>query len=170
MPRGDGHNHHAPTASAHNVRTDHCIRAVVAALDDDIGLQSSHDFERRVLAEHDNSVDAFQAGENERPFRLRSHRTRRTLESAHRGIAVHANDEPVPCPPRGHQHVDMTGVQEIEDAVGEDDGARAPLAPGTRRIPIEDFAGGVERQAQNGPDACGLIRTSLTKPGSSTTW
>gem|GEM_PF-6998502 len=64
----------------------------------------------------------------------------------------------------------MPGMQEIEDAVGEDDGARAPLAPGTRRIPIEDFAGRVERQAQNGPDACGLIRTSFTTPGSSTTW
>lgn len=153
MPRGDGHDHHAPTACAHDVRADHCIRGVVATLDDDIGLQSSHDFERCVLAKHDNSVDAFQAGENKRPFRLRSHRALRTLESAHGGIAVHADDEPIPCSTRGHQHVHMTGVQEIEDAIGEDDGARAPLAPGTRRIPIEDFAGGVQREAQNGPDA-----------------
>ncbi len=169
MPWRDWHNHDPAPARTHDVSTHDAVWAVVAAFDDHIGLKRTDEFEGGVLGEHDDRVDTLERGKKKGTLGFGAHWARGPLEPADRRVAVHSNDEQVPSPSRRDEDVEMAGVQQIEYAVGENDRTRAAAAPPLRRITIKDLSGRVERQTQNGPDACGLMRTSLTMPGSSTT-
>src|SRR6185437_14648454 len=41
------------------------------------------------------------------------------LQPLHRGVTVEADDQPVAGAARGRQHLDMTGMQDVETAIGE---------------------------------------------------
>ena len=87
---------------------------------------------RRLLVEDDDGVHARERGEDLRALGFGRDRTVRPLDGPDRSIRVHADDERVAERARLLEVADVAGVQQVEDAVGEDD--RLPAArPSTRR-------------------------------------
>ena len=143
----------ASPARGHDACTDDGFGRIISTLHDDVRAEGRDQFERRVLVEDHDGVHAFERGEKHGALILVSNRTRRPLEAAHRSVTVHAYDERVTGCTRGGEHIHVTGVQEIEYAVRERDLSVTRGAPAARGRNGEDFAAGVERLAQNGPEA-----------------
>ena len=85
-----------------------------------------------VLVEHDDAVHRGEGSDQPGPVILVDDRMAVALESPSRGVAVDSHDEVISLGSRGLEQNDMTAMQEIEDAVGEDDGALQALAPPSR--------------------------------------
>jgi hypothetical protein len=167
MPGRDRDDDDAPAPGRDGIGPNDRLRRVIAALDDHVRQECGDEFTRRVLLEHDDGVHTLERGQEARALRLGAHGTRRALEAPHGSVAVDADDQGIPFRPRGGQDVDMSGVQQVEDAVREDDDSELAAAPAERAVAVEDLPGGIEASAQNGPDACGLKWISRTKPGNS---
>ena len=111
----------------------------VGALDQHVGLKRRDDVVRRVLVEDD---DARRRAASAARISARSASgvigPIRTLVRPHRSIRVDADDERVAEAARVLQVANVPGMQEVEDAVGEDD-ASCPAArepgPRSQRLP-----------------------------------
>lgn len=129
MARGEWNDNYLPSPAFHFGGADNGVLGVIAALDDDIGLEMSDEIERRVLGENYDEVDALQRGENVGALGIRAHRTRRSLETTHRLVTVDADDQSIGGISRREKHVDVTRVEQIEDAVGERNPTLLPRSP-----------------------------------------
>jgi hypothetical protein len=96
------------------------IAGPVATLDEDIGKKSGDDGARSGFVEDEDSVDAFEAGEDFGALVLRNDRAARSFEGANAAIAVDADDEVIAEGAGGFETADVSGVQKIEAAIGED--------------------------------------------------
>ncbi len=148
VPLLDRDAHHAAAVRLDDVAADDRVVRPVGALDEHVGLQCRDDLAGRVLVENDRRVDARERGEDLGAFVLGRDRPPLALVRAHRSIGVDADDERVTegaCLP---QVADVAGMEEIEDAVGEDHGtagrAHAPDQGerGRRRVQVSHAACG----------------------------
>lgn len=128
----------------HQIGSDNLFGSVVPALHDDIGLEMSDEIERCVVVEDDHEVDDFEGPEHERSIGDAAYRTIRPFEASNRVIAVDADDEGIASCASTAQHVDVPGVQQVEDAVREDDSPGCRAAPGRGVVPAHDLACGIE--------------------------
>src|SRR5207248_2133700 len=108
-------------AGEHLGRSDYRRFRVVAALHDDVGREKLDELEGRVLLEHDDGVDGLERGEHVGALGLAAHRTARPLQAPNGCVAVQPDDERVTGAACAHEHVDVTRMQQVEDAVREHD-------------------------------------------------
>src|SRR3954471_3329541 len=106
--------------------------AVVATLHQHIGTQLHDQLEGCVLLEHDHAIDRLERGDDIGALGLTAHGTRRTLEATYRSIAVDRHDEVIAGAAGAGNDVHVARMNQVEDAVGEDDTARLRRTPALR--------------------------------------
>ena len=148
-------DHDASAVRAYLGRTDDRRFGVVAAFHQHVGPQLGDELERRVVCELDDRVDHLQGRENIAPFGRRSHGPLWTLQSPNGVVAVDADDESVTFTSRREQHVDVSGVKQVEDTVREHDPTAPRLSPRARACPRHDFRVRVFGKTQNRASARG---------------
>src|SRR4051812_48395256 len=97
------------------------IAGVVATLHQYARPDPGDQIEWRVLFKDDDKIDRLQRRQHFGPRALVLHRTILTLEPLHRSVAVEADDQPIAGAARRGQNLDVTGMQDVETAVGEAD-------------------------------------------------
>ena len=113
-------NYDDPSAPAlHFVGADDRAFIVIAALHYDVRLENLDELERRVLGENNDQIDTFHGGEHECALGSAPNRPARTFEPAHRIITVDADDQRIRGRPGCNEKIDMTGMEQIENSVGE---------------------------------------------------
>lgn len=145
MSGSERHYQHAPAPALHFPCTDDSLFRIIAAFDNHVGLKMPHKIERSVLGENYDEIHALERGEHVRALRVAAHRPGRTLEAAHRLIAVDADDERVGALACGGENVDVPGMQQIEDAVSECDPTLSSRFPTPGLRPCRNLCRGVSR-------------------------
>src|SRR5437868_3073853 len=95
--------------------------------------------ERRILRENYDKIDAFECGKHICALGIGTHGTPRTLEATDRLIAVDTDDQRVGSRARRAQHVDVSGMEQVEHAVGERDPTLFPRSPALSLNPSRDL-------------------------------
>jgi len=103
----------------HHLRLRQILDRIVAPLDVDIRLQSSHQPLRRSFAEDDHIVNAFQSRQYLCPILLRHKGTSWSFDASCGFIAIHTHDQQITLLSGLFQTTHMPYMQEIETAVGE---------------------------------------------------
>ena len=105
------------------------LDGVVAALDQNVGLEGADQFERRVLFKEHDGIDGGESGHDAGALAFADDGARWALEAADGGVGVEAEDELGAEAAAVFEQGDVADVEQVEAAVGEDDGlARgAPL-------------------------------------------
>jgi hypothetical protein len=98
-------------------RADNCRLSIIAALHENVRLNTSNELERRVFLEYDDRVDRFERCENITPFGCASNRPVWSLQSADRRVAINADEQALAPLARAKQYVDMPRMEEVEDAI-----------------------------------------------------
>ena len=109
----------APSPAFYFGGADYRAFRVIAALHYDVRLQSLYELERRIFRENNDEVDALHGGEHERALRLAAYWPARALEPSHGLIAVDADDKRIRSLARGNKEIDVAGMEQIEDSIGE---------------------------------------------------
>src|SRR5882724_9311088 len=119
------HAHDAAAPRPDVVAADDGLRPPVGSLHENVGFQAPDRLERGLLAEDRDVIHATQRGHHDRAIACRNDRPAGALrQSPYRAVAVDAHDEEVAETLRGLEKRHVAGVEEVEDAVREDD----PLA------------------------------------------
>src|SRR6266850_3183845 len=114
------------------VATHDRLAGVVRTLDQDVRLKRGDEAERRVLVEQDHAVDRREGGKQPGPSGFIHDGAIRSLaEPADRGVGVDADHERVALGTGRLQQAHVTGMQQIEHAVGEHHRPALGSAPGT---------------------------------------
>jgi hypothetical protein len=111
------------------------VFSVVTALHDDVRLEQLHQLERSVLVEHYDEVYDFDGGEDVSSLTFASNGPTRALETAHGRVAVDADNERIRALAGGNEKINVTGVQQVEDTVGESDSILPTGSPPLRFRP-----------------------------------
>ena len=156
------------TPATHIARPNNGAFVVITALHENIRAERRDQLTRRILIEHHDDVDHLERGQYVTTLSGTSDGTFRTFESPNGRVSIHADDERIAVATRAQEDVDVAGVKQIENAVGERDSPCRLSSPRPRAIPIHDFVERVERHAQSGPSACGWKEISRTYIGNST--
>ena len=114
---------------------DHLVAGVVSALHQYAGLDLRDQFDRRILTEDGDEIDRLQRRQHFGARALVLNRAPLALQPLHRRIAVQSDHQPVAGATRRGQYLDVTGMQNIETAVGETDPQTLP--PPIRNMRIE---------------------------------
>ena len=122
-PQGEFDAHDFATACFDEVTPDDAVRAPVGSLDEHIGLDRRNQCLWCVFVEDRHRVDAPQCGDNLRSLVLRIDWTRWSLVGAHRAVRIDRDDQRITERPGVGRIADVTRVEQIEDAIGEDDAA-----------------------------------------------
>src|SRR5436190_11563348 len=131
----------AAPARLDGIPPDDLIRGPVRALDQNVGLHAADDVTGRVLVEDRDGVDALERGQQLGPLVLGVDRAGGTLVAADRRVGIETDDQEIAVRARRRQVTEVAGMQDVEDAVGEDDAlARGPCLRDECRE-----RGGVER-------------------------
>ena len=137
---GRERNHYCFTAPAsHFASPDNRIDRIIDAFHNYIRLQRKNELERSVVAEKNNRVNRFKAGEHVRAICFVPNRPRGTLQSSHGVVTVYSDDERIAASARLSENIDVTGMNQIEHAVCEDNLARDVLPPAAGFFPRQDF-------------------------------
>ena len=83
--------------------------------------QGADQLERRVLGERDDIIDAGQRGQDLQPLGQGEDRPLVPFQPPHRSVVVDADDQQAALAAGELQQLDMAGMEQVEDAVGEDD-------------------------------------------------
>src|SRR4029079_11836558 len=98
--------------------------------------------QRRGLVEQDHAVHGLERGEHPGAGGLARHRAALSLaEGAGRAVGIYRDQEVIAQGPGGFEILDVTGMEQVEDAVGEDQASREALAPGDRGVGRDELAG-----------------------------
>jgi hypothetical protein len=117
----DGDTDDPASARFDHISTDNGIGRPISAFDEHIRLECGDDFVGRVLIEDYARVHDGESRKEFGAFGLGCDRAARSLVRTNRSIRVDADDERVAFLPGGGEIADVSRVQEIEHAVGEDD-------------------------------------------------
>src|SRR5262245_65408367 len=93
----------------------------VGSLDEDMRREPADQVRRRVLGERDDRIDGGEPAEDRHALLERIDGASGPLEAAHGGVAVDADDEDVPSTAGRSEEGEVTGVEEVEAPVREDD-------------------------------------------------
>ena len=140
--------------------SDDLVGGPVRPLGEDVGPKRADQVDRGGGVEDDDAVDHPERRDNLGAGGFALHRTARALQSAHRAIAVQADDEQVAGGARPGEIADMAGMEEIEATVREHDGFTCSL-PG--RTLLHKFWSSVE-DAHEG-DGGGSVTLILARGG-----
>ena len=99
------------------------IERVVASFHEDVGFECFDQGDGRGVVEEDDGVDACEAGQEAGAVVFTDDGSGRSLEAADRGIRVEADDEEVAQSFSAFQTGEVSGVEDVEASVGEDDSA-----------------------------------------------
>jgi hypothetical protein len=116
---------------------------IISALHDDVRLEQLHELERCILSEHYDEIDGFDTGKNVSSLALAPHWPFRPFESADRRVAVDADDERVRGFSCREQEINVAGMKQVEDAVGERDSIPSSGSPPLRLFPRCNFRRGI---------------------------
>jgi len=128
-----------PPPRANLRRPDDGVLGVVSPLHQDVGTQSLDQLERRILIKEHDAVHHLESGHDIRALRFATNRPGGTLQPAHGVVAVDRDDQRVALAPRADEHVDVSRMQEVEDAVGEHHASSLGRAPARRVGPVVDL-------------------------------
>ena len=145
MSGSERHYDHAPAPALHFCRTNDRGFRIISAFDDHIRLEMPDEVERRVLRENYDEIHALERGEHVRAFGVAPYGARRTLEAAHRLIAIDADDERVGAVARGSEDVDVAGMKQVEHAVSERYATLSSSFPTLGLRPCRNLCRGVSR-------------------------
>ena len=140
MPGRQRDNDDRAAASTNLGCANHGVWSVVAALYDYVRLKYTHELERCVLLEDGNGIDRFECRQHVCTLSFRSDGSVGTLEALYGSVAIQANDENITARAGTEQNVDVTGVKEIENAVGKNDPPALLPAPVCERFPRHDLS------------------------------
>jgi hypothetical protein len=129
MPGSERNDDDRSTPRFNHVSADNGIRSVVAAFHQYVRPYDADQLEWCVLGKHDDGVDGLERGQYVRALRGRPHRSGRTLEATDRLIIVYADEKCRSQRTRGDQHVHVSGVEQVEDAVCEYEVSAEPGSP-----------------------------------------
>ena len=115
------HAHHSAATRLDRVATHDLILRPVGTLDQNVGLTGANDLGRCVLVEDDDGVHALQCRQHFSSFCFRVDRPIRSLVPSHRRIRVQADDKHVAQRAGLLEIAKVTGVEQIEDAIGKND-------------------------------------------------
>jgi len=144
MARSQRHDDDLSTARGDVGSTDNGVDSVVTALHEHIRAQLANELKWSVLVEDRHGIDNLQGREHIRSLMIAAHGSRRPLEAVHGGIGVDADDEGVTVITGDPEDVDMTRVQKIEDAIGEDHASLDGRSPGNGLLEGEDLPAWIE--------------------------
>ena len=99
---------------------DDLVAGPVTTLDENVGKKSGDDGAGSGLVEDEDGVDAFEAGKDFGTLVLRNDGAAGSFEGADAVVAVDANDEEIAEGAGEFEAADMSGMKQIEAAVGED--------------------------------------------------
>ena len=94
---------------------------VVAAFDVDVRPDRSDQLRWCVLVEQDRVIDDVQRADERQPVRFSVDGTGRSFESPRAGVGVETDDENVSQSAGPAQKLHVSGMKDVEHAVGEDD-------------------------------------------------
>ena len=139
-----------PAARFDRVAADDGVGGPVGAFDEHVRLNLADDLGGRFLVEDHRRIDARERGHNLRPLALRRDRPFGSLVRPDGSIGIDRDDQQIARAPRGLQVPHVTRVQQVEDAVGENDlAARTALAV----CKIHHFGLGKKTHSQLTPDS-----------------
>ena len=121
MPLLDGDADHASTASLDRIAPDDSIGRPVCAFDQDVRLNRPDHFGRCVFAEHRHCIHTTQSSQQFTTLRLSSYRPVCPFVAPHGGVGIEPHDERVTQGAGLLQVADVTGMQQVKDAIGEHD-------------------------------------------------
>lgn len=105
------------------------VELIVAAFGIDVGPQFVEEGQGTCIREDRDVVDAFEGGQDQGPFGLGVDGAARPFDFANRGVAIEPNDQYVALP-RGFDQVGhVASVEDVETAVGPDNGSTLALNP-----------------------------------------
>jgi len=130
---------HAAACGLYFLAPDDLIAGPIAALHEYVRKKRRDNFARRGLIEDDHRVDAFERRQNFRALAFRQNWTTRAFQFADAAITVETDDQGVAKLPCRFERANVSGVQEVETAIGENHA----LASGPLRYVCDDrWSGG----------------------------
>lgn len=141
MSGSQRHYYHSASPAFHFGRADDRFLGVVSAFNDHVWTQELHQIERRVFRKNYHQIDTFERGENVSTLGIAADGSIRSLQSSHGLVAIDPNNQCVRGLSRGSQHIDVTGMKQVEDSVGEGDLTFPCRPPPLRLDPRGNFAG-----------------------------
>jgi len=135
------HNDHSAAPALDLSRANDGFFRVITTLHDYIWLQEFDEIERRVLGKNYNEVYAFECSKHVRALGVAANRTSRALQSANGFVAIDPDDQRIGTLSRRAQDVDVPGMEQVKNAVGECDLPFLCRAPPLCIDPRRDFAG-----------------------------
>jgi hypothetical protein len=145
MAGSERHYYHAPSPALHFRCADDGVFRVVAAFYDHVGLQMRDEIEGRVFRKNYYEIDAFERRQDVSALGVAAHRPRRTLEAAHRLVAVDSYNEGVSGSARGGEDVDVTRMEEIKNTVRERYPTLCSSSPPLSLYPCRNLCRGISR-------------------------
>ena len=145
MSGSERHYDHSPAPALHFCRTNDRVFRIIAAFDDHVGLELPDEVERRVLGENYDEIHALERRDHVRAFGVGTDWASRTLEAPHRLIAVDPDDESVGALARGSEDVDVPGMEQVENAIGERYATLSSCFPTLGLRPCRNLCRGVSR-------------------------
>ncbi|RMP03935.1 hypothetical protein ALQ30_05662 [Pseudomonas syringae pv. persicae] len=112
---------HIATVRLDDIGTDHLIDAVITAFDQHVRLDVTQQIFRSAFGEADHPVHCTQACQHGHTPVNAVDRTARPFQAADRRVIVDGHDQTITQRPRLLQVGHMTGVKNVEAAIGEDD-------------------------------------------------
>ena len=125
------------------------VDGVVAALGVDVGLHDLQKLFRRAFLKQMNTGNALQGGHHRGTVGFAIHRTVRPLERANMHITGQSDQQRIAQVAGGFEVGDVTGMQDVEATVGDDEFAASSTqssAPRGERFKAEDFFPEVHRR------------------------
>lgn len=145
MAGSEGHHHDAPSPALHICRANDRVFRIVAALDDHVGLEMPDEVQRRVIRENYDKIYALEGRQHVSTLGVAAHRACGSFETAHGFIAVDADDERVRGLARGAEDIDMAGMKQVENAIGECYPTLRSSSPPLSLSPCRNLRRGISR-------------------------
>src|ERR1041385_1227533 len=156
----------------HQVGADDRLGGVVASLDEDLGPQGGDDREGGRGVEQHHPVHRRQPGDHPGPGALVGDGAPGPLRQLpDRAVGVHRHEQVAPESAGLLEILDMAGVEQVEDAVGEDQAAGECAPPGDGGIERDDLVGAGAHPRYWRTSTSGRMVSTLCWNGRSTsTW
>lgn len=141
MSGGERNDHDRAAPRFNHVAADNGIQGIIPTLHQHVRPHDADQFEGRVLGKHDDGVDGLEGGQNVRPLSGRPYWAGWTLETADRVIIVDAHEKRNSKRTRGDQHVNVSGVQQVEHTIGEHESSANAGSPSRGSTQRQDLFG-----------------------------
>jgi hypothetical protein len=145
MSGSERYDDNASSPAFHFRRANDRVFRVVAAFDDDIGLEMLDEVEGRVFGKNYHEIDTLERREHEGAFSIAADGAGRSLQPAHGLVAVYPDDESISRCSRRAENVDVPGMDQVEDAVCESYPTLSSSSPPLGLRPCRDLLPRISR-------------------------